>query len=121
MEFKKLVKCYESLEATAKKLEKRDIAAKFIKETPADLLAIVVTLLEGSVFPKWMETELGVAENTMFKALAKVTGLNETQVKNESKKAGDIGSAAEIILKKKTQKTLRKEIKTALDRFKELI
>ncbi|HIK02400.1 TPA: ATP-dependent DNA ligase [archaeon] len=106
MDFKKLAKCYEALVSTAKKLEKRDIVANFIKETPTGLLAVVVTLLEGSVFPAWMETELGVAENIMFKALAKVTGLTEDEVKNEAKKAGDIGTAAETILKKKKQKTL---------------
>lgn len=112
MEFKKLVKCYEALGATTKKLEKRDIAAKFIKETPLDLLSTVVTLLQGSVFPAWMEAELGVAENIMFRALAKVTGLREEQIKNEAKKTGDLGIAAENILKKKKQRTLAAKVLT---------
>ncbi len=121
MDFKKLVKCYESLQGTTKKLEKRDIVAKFIKETPTELLETVVTLMEGSVFPAWMETELGVAENTMFKALAKVTGLKEEQVKNEAKKAGDLGSAAETILKKKKQRTLSAKTLTVENVYKNLV
>ena len=120
MEFKKLVKCYESLEATTKKLEKRDIVAKFIKECPTELLSTVVTLLEGRIFPAWMETELGVAENIMFKALARVTGLNEHAIKNETKKAGDIGTAAESILKKKKQRTLTAKVLTVENVYKNL-
>ncbi len=120
MEFKKLVKCYEALESTAKKLAKQDIVAAFIKETPTELLPTIVTLLEGRIFPAWMETELGVAENIMFKALAKVTGLSEEQIKNETKKAGDIGTAAENILKKKTQRTLAGKTITVENVYKNL-
>lgn len=120
MEFKKLVKCYEALESTAKKLAKQDIVAAFIKETPTELLPTIVTLLEGRIFPAWMETELGVAENIMFKALAKVTGLSEEQIKNETKKAGDIGTATENILKKKTQRTLAGKTITVENVYKNL-
>ncbi len=121
MEFKKLAKCYEALEATTKKLAKRDIVAKFIKETPTDLLEIIVALIEGRIFPAWQETELGVAENIMYEALARATGLPEARIKNEAKKAGDLGTAAEAILKKKTQRTLASKTLTVENVYKNLV
>ena len=71
MKYIKLVKVYEALEATTKKLEKRDILSKFLKETPTEILPTIVTLAMGRIFPAWQETELGIAENLMVKTISK--------------------------------------------------
>lgn len=106
MDYSELAKVYEQLEATTKKLEKRDIIAEFLEGCSYEMLPIIVVLTKGSVFPSWTETELGIAESTMAKALAKATGLREKEIKEDVKNAGDIGDAAEALLKKKKQTTL---------------
>jgi len=106
MKYENLAKVYEQLESTTKKLEKAEIVAKFLKAAPSKLLPIVALLVQGRIFPAWTETELGVAENIMIKALVKVTGLNENDVKKEITKKGDIGLAVEELVKRKKQRTL---------------
>ncbi|MFH1424101.1 MAG: ATP-dependent DNA ligase [archaeon] len=106
MHYSELAKVYHELESTTKKLEKRDIIAEFLKKCPADILPTVVVLLKGSVFPSWMETELGVAESLITKSVTKATGLSEKEIKEQIKKSGDIGEAVEELLKKKKQTTL---------------
>ncbi len=108
MKYKKLAEVYSKLEGTTKKLEKRDILADFFKETEPDVLEIVATLAMGRIFPAWKEKEMGIAENLMIKTISKTAGVPEKKIKKELKKEGDLGVAAENILKKKKQKTLSK-------------
>jgi len=106
MDYKKLVEVYSQLEATTKKLEKTDILATFLKKVSADQLSIIVLFLQGRIFPEWSEEELGVADSLMVKTLSKVTGIDEHSVKQTVKREGDMGLAAESLLKKKKQTTL---------------
>ena len=106
MDYSTLVKVCAQLEATAKKLEKRDILAEFLEDCPSDLLEIVTMLIRGNIFPSWVETELGLAENLMVKTVSRTTGLSENEVKGEIHRKGDIGSAVEELLRKKKQTTL---------------
>ena len=53
MEYKELVKYYERLEETTKKLEKTDILSELFKESSSDELDLIVYLVQGKVFPEW--------------------------------------------------------------------
>ena len=120
MKYSKLAEVYEDLEGTTKKLEKRDIVAKFFKETPADLLPVMAMLVQGRIFPAWMETELGVAEKIMIKAIVKTSGRSDKEVKEAFKKSGDMGLAVEDLLKRKKQATLAKGTLTVEKVYKNL-
>lgn len=106
MKYKKLAEVYSKLEATTKNLEKRDILSDFFKEADSEVLEMAAVLVMGRIFPAWKEVEMGIAENLMIKTISKTTGISEKEIKNEMKKVGDLGAAAENILKKKRQKTL---------------
>ncbi|MFO7872693.1 MAG: ATP-dependent DNA ligase [Candidatus Undinarchaeales archaeon] len=123
MKYKKLAEVYAKLEGTTKKLEKRDILADFFKKTDPEVLEIVATLVMGRIFPAWKEKEMGIAENLMIKTISKTAGVPENQIEKEMKKEGDLGAAAENILKKKKQKTLSKRtlsIKNVYEKFENI-
>ncbi len=106
MNYSELVKVYEQLESTTKKLEKRDILAQLFKTAPKDLLYKVVLLSQGTVFPASSEEEIGIATNMMVRIISKATGENEKVVVASFRKTGDLGLTVEELVSKKKQRTL---------------
>ncbi len=109
MNYLALTTIYERLESTAKRLEKIQVIAEFLKELPQKDLAPIVLLLQGRVFPIWDETKLGVASKLVLSAIAKATGAGKDAIMLQWKKTGDLGIAAQNVVEKKTQATLFSE------------
>lgn len=118
MEFKDLTKIFASLEETSKRLEKIDILSTFFRDLKKNNKYIdfdkVIYLSQGQLisnikqFPK-----IGLAEKMIIEALSTHSGLGPKRIKEILLKKGDIGSAAEIILKKKKQQqTLFRDTKS---------
>ncbi len=107
MRFFKLVEIYEKLEATAKKLEKRDILADFYKKTDSEELPVVVLLSMGTVFPAG-EEDLGIAKKMLIRIISRCSGVSERDVVKQHKETGDLGDVAETLIKKGRQSTLSK-------------
>ncbi|AEG17221.1 DNA ligase [Methanobacterium paludis] len=109
MKYMELVEVYEALDSTTKRLEKTSILAKFFKimgnEEP-ELLPIVTLMSLGRIFPTWSEEELGLGSKLLMKAISLVAGVGPDDVENMTRDAGDIGLAAETLLKRKQQSTL---------------
>ena len=106
MYYSDLVKYYEELEKTTKRLEKVDILSKLLKNTSAEKLDIIVYLIRGKVFPDWDERKIGYSSRLILKAISSVTGINQNEVENLWKKKGDLGSVAEELIRHKKQTTL---------------
>lgn len=109
MDYQFLVGYYEKLESTASKLNKAEILAELFQKTPTEILPRVVLLVQGTVFPKFTQLELGVATQMVIRAIARSTGFTAEQVGNSFKKTGDLGLTAEELVKKKKQSTLAKK------------
>ena len=109
MEFSRLISVYESLEDTTKRLEMTDIVSDFLKETPADVLDIVVYFLLGKVFPDWMDRELGVGTKLILRVISNVSGIPESVLEDYIREEGDIGKACEKAIHEKKQVILFKE------------
>lgn len=107
MLYRKLAECYERLEATTKKLEKRDILSELYKSSGNDLQRVVL-LSMGTVFPAG-EKELGVASELMKRVIAKTFGINEHDVTRKFRETGDLGLAAEFFAVHKKQAPLVKK------------
>ena len=120
MRYLLLAETYEKLEGTSKKLEKTQIIADLLKNTPQTDLHKVTLLLSGVVFPLWMPQELGVAEQLLIKAIAKTTGQSEHKVVEQFKKTGDLGKVAELLISGKKQITLLSEKLTIAKVFENL-
>ena len=109
MDYSTLADYYEKLETVGSKLKKRDILAELFRNTPTEELPKVVLLVQGIVFPKFSDHELGVAVQMMIKAISKASGVGVEAVENKFKETGDLGSTAEYFIKSKKQSTLLKK------------
>ncbi len=106
MEYLELVRIYEKLELSSKRLEKTYCIAELISKTSASELDKTVLLLQGKVFPSWDERTLGIAAKSMLKVINLATGTSASETENEWKKTGDLGIVAMNLIKSKKQATL---------------
>ena len=109
MEYEKLVEYYERLEKTSSKLEKTRILAILFKEVEENLLDKVVLLIQGRIYPKYQQIELGIATQLMIKALSKATGYSSSEIEEMFKEEGDLGLVAERCVRKRKQIILFKK------------
>ncbi len=107
MKFSEFAKLYAELEGTTKKLEKRDILAKFYSKS--ENLYMSVVLSTGSVGDK----ELGVASELIKRAIARVTGASSKELLDAFKQTGDLGMTVERLMQKRKQSTLSTRALTA--------
>ena len=96
---------YEKIEATTKRLEMTDLLVDLLKKTPRNVIAKVVYLTQGKLYPDFVGVEIGVAEKLAIKALAKASGRKDAELLQLLASIGDIGEVAEEVMKKKTQTT----------------
>jgi DNA ligase-1 len=96
---------YEKIEATTKRLEMTDLLVDLLKNTPKDVIAKVVYLTQGKIYPDFVGLEIGVAEKLAIKALSRAAGIRESEIEEDLKKTGDIGETAQGFIAKKKQVT----------------
>jgi DNA ligase-1 len=104
---------YEKIEATTKRLEMTDLLVDLLKNTPKDIIAKVVYLTQGKIYPDFVGLEIGVAEKLAIKALARASGRRQKEIEEDLKKSGDIGETAQNFLAKKKQITFFQKTLTA--------
>jgi DNA ligase-1 len=105
MDYAVIADAYEKIEATTKRLEMTDLLVNLLKKTPKEVIAKVVYLTQGKLYPDFMGIEIGVAEKLAIKALVRSSGRKESEFLTDLQKTGDLGEAAEIQLAKKKQST----------------
>jgi DNA ligase-1 len=105
MDYAVIADAYEKIEATTKRLEMTDYLVELLKKTPKEVIAKVVYLTQGKLYPDFEGIEIGVAEKLAIKALIRASGQNETTITADLQKSGDIGETAEKTLTKRKQVT----------------
>ena len=100
MKYSVVAEYFEKLEATSGRLRMTEILSDLFKETPKAELPILAYLMQGKLRPDFEGVELGIAEKLALRAMSTASGKREQEVKDAYIKAGDIGSAAEALLKK---------------------
>jgi DNA ligase-1 len=105
MDYAIIAAAYEKIEATTKRLEMTDLLVDLLKRTPKEVIAKVVYLTQGKLYPDFTGIEIGVAEKLAIKALVRASGRKESEFLTDLQKSGDIGDAAERLLAKKKQST----------------
>ena len=109
MRYEQLAEVFEAIEATSKRLEMTELLVKLLKETPKGLVDKVVYLTQGKLYPDYMGIELGMAEKLVEKAISFASGRPEAEVESAFHRTGDLGLAAQEVLKKRSQSTLMKK------------
>jgi DNA ligase-1 len=105
MEYAALVDVYDRLAATDSNNEKRDILAAAFADVGA-MLPRLVTLVRGRLSPAYDRTELGVSSSLTLDAVLRVTGADETAVRDRWQETGDLGDAAAWAVEHGSQQTL---------------
>jgi DNA ligase-1 len=105
LDYAVVANAYEKIEATTKRLEMTDLLVELLQKTPKSVIAKVVYLTQGKLYPDFVGVEIGVAEKLALKALAKASGRKDTELLQLLASVGDIGEVAEKVMKKKTQTT----------------
>jgi len=106
MNYEQLVEMYEKLESTTKRLEKTLALSEFLKKIPIDDLQHTILLVQGTVFPLWDSSKIGVASRIVLKAIATAVGISPEKVEADWKKTGDLGDSSEKLISTKKQHTL---------------
>ncbi|MFW9866113.1 MAG: ATP-dependent DNA ligase [Candidatus Thorarchaeota archaeon] len=112
MKFNHLAQLFSQLEGTTKRLEMIDLLSIFFGEIKAkndfEDLDKIIYLLQGQLAPNIKQfPKMGIAEKMIIEALSIHSGIGGKKIKEILVKQGDIGAAAELILrKKKKQKSL---------------
>jgi len=111
MKYSMIADAYEKIESTTKRLEMTDHLVEFLKNTPKDVIHKVAYLTQGRLYPDFTGIEIGVAERLAIRAVAKATGISETQIETDMKKTGDLGQTTQAFLEKKRKQTFLTEAK----------
>ena len=101
-----LADIYEKLEGTSARLKKISLISYFIEQCNTNELEKLILLLQGRVFPRWSDKEIGVASKMIIKIISMTTGFSEGAVMRHFSKVGDLGLVTEEFVSKKKQLTL---------------
>ena len=113
MDYAIIADSYEKIEATTKRLEMTALLVELLKKTPKEVIAKVVYLTQGKLYPDFMGVEMGVAEKLAIKALSRASGQSESVIQSEMQKSGDIGETSQKQLEKRKQSTFFNKTLTA--------
>jgi DNA ligase-1 len=113
LDYAVIANAYEKIETTTKRLEMTDMLVDLLKNTPKNVIAKVVYLTQGKIYPDFVDLEIGVAEKLAIKALSRASGRKQSEIEEELRKSGDIGITAQKILAKKQQSTFFQKKLTA--------
>ncbi|MEK6874579.1 MAG: ATP-dependent DNA ligase [Nanoarchaeota archaeon] len=106
MQYAELVRVYDVLVSTTKRLEKTRVLSLFLQKIPVKFLKQVVYLLQGTVFPAYSKEKIGVADRLILKALSLATGASENELEKLWKKSGDLGEVAKRMIERRRQRSL---------------
>ncbi len=110
LEFKRFSEFCSIIEKISSTLELTARISRFIKsiEDDNDLYNVILFLM-GRIYPAWDEREIGVGIGLVYEALRISTGVSKEKIEELVKKTGDVGLAAEKIVKSKSQLALFEE------------
>jgi DNA ligase-1 len=109
LKYSVIADAYEKIEATSKRLEMTDLLVDLLRNTPKELIGKVAYLTQGRIHPDFVDIEIGVAEKSAIKALARASGRKETDIEDDIKRTGDVGETAQKFLGSKRQVTFFQE------------
>ena len=118
--FREFAEFCDKIEKISSTLEKTARIAAFLKKIEDDEELYNVTLfIMGKVYPEWSEKDLGIGVGLIYEALRISAGVNKRLIEELVRMKGDLGIAAEEVIKKKKQTSLFQEELT-VKRLKEI-
>lgn len=109
LDFSVVVSTLEKMEKTSSRLELTDHLVVLFKNTPPNILDLVIYLIQGKIVPDYEGIELGLAEKMIVRAIANSSGVTTEKIYQIYRQTGDLGDTTKIIIEKKMQTTLLSE------------
>ncbi|MFH1256893.1 MAG: ATP-dependent DNA ligase [Candidatus Diapherotrites archaeon] len=109
MEFKIVAEAFEKIEAVPSRLEMTALLSQLLGIPPADEIADIVYLCQGTLAPAFMQVNVGMGEKFVAEAISKVSGFSRVEIDKLFKEKGDLGLVAAEVLGKKKQLALYSE------------
>jgi DNA ligase-1 len=106
LDYSVVAEAYGQLESLSGRNEMTRVMADLLKATPKGELKNLVYLTQGKLRPDYEGVELGLAEKMALRAICNATGLLPSDVYKTYVKTGDLGTAAERLLGRRSQGTL---------------
>jgi DNA ligase-1 len=97
--------------------DKDDVAFKFLEDLETDRICPMVRLMMGELWPSWKLKEMGIGPETLMMVLSEISREDISLLRRE---AGEIGLAAQMALKRKSQQQLCPEVLDALSVYERL-
>jgi DNA ligase-1 len=113
VKFSLIAETFEKMEATTKRLELTQYLVDLFKQTPPEIVAKIVYLIQGKIRPDFEGIELGVAEKLAIRAISKSAGIPIKKITTVYAEDGDLGRTAAKMMEQKTQTTFLKQDITA--------
>ena len=88
----------EAIARTTKKLEKRQIAADYLRSRSPQEAAVSAIFLSGRPFPAYQETTLGIGGTQLWRVVQQLSHQTDTAMTAAYRRYGDLGAAAYDIL-----------------------
>jgi DNA ligase 1 len=101
--FLKFAELNDALTGTTKKLEKRALIATYLRELVVEDASLATLYLAGTPFAETDRRVLNVGGSLLSKALAEVSGANQAAMHAAYRRHGDLGAAAEDLLRARVE------------------
>lgn len=112
MEFSKVCKIFDTMEATSSRLALTDLLAKLFEETHKSEVKKLVYLCQGIISPPYTGIDLGMGEKFAEQAIALASGSKLKDIEKHYRKTGDLGDTAQFLMAKRTQTSLSQKTLT---------
>lgn len=100
MKFSEFAEILSELEGVASRNKMVELLGGMFSRLDQKEIGPASYLLQGRVAPLFEPVEFGMSGKLLIRAIAKAGGVEESQVEKESKRLGDLGTAAEEVLKR---------------------
>ena len=115
MDFLEFSRICETLEHTPGRLDMTAIVQDALSSLDEGDLPLFIRYLMGRPFPDWSQDKIGIGPNSVYDAVAYVTGKDRGAVVSTVNQSGDPGRAVESLLANKEQRSFFSESLTLAD------
>ncbi len=106
MNFKTIAEYFDRIENVSSRLEMTALLEELLSKVSVKETKKLIYLLQGQIAPTFEGKEIGFGEKLIANAISKATGFQRKEVDELFSKIGDLGTAAEEMIKKRKQGAL---------------
>jgi DNA ligase-1 len=104
LNFSRMIELFEILERTSSRTDMIDALAKLFKDANPENIGIICYFTLGEITAEYKHITLGMADEMVKSSIAMAADIKEEEVDSKVRDIGDLGDAADELIKKKQKK-----------------